>query len=174
MSTFDPTHIIISSYWDIVPRQSWEFTVPRPYFLPIGGWDNEAEDWRVLPLQGNSLLVSGTVFIEAGSAVKITDGTDVLDILPHNTPVSGLKGLLILGSEGTYSRVLKTDTDGHLQIDVLTLPAISLAASTANIGDVDVLTLPAITGTVAISNLPSVIGIKNPINNHSLRTDEKG
>lgn len=48
----------------------------------------------------------------------------------------------VSGTDGTNARVLKTDTNGELQIDVLTLPALS--AGTNNIGDVDVLTLPSI------------------------------
>lgn len=48
----------------------------------------------------------------------------------------------IAGTDGTNARGLKTDANGELQIDVLTLPAIP--AGTNNIGDVDVLTLPAI------------------------------
>jgi hypothetical protein len=51
------------------------------------------------------------------------------------------KGLAAAGTDGTNARLLKTDTSGELQVDVLTLPA--LVAGTANIGDVDVLTVPA-------------------------------
>lgn len=46
------------------------------------------------------------------------------------------------GSDGTNLRALKTDADGELQIDVLSLPAIP--AGNNNIGDVDVASLPTL------------------------------
>jgi hypothetical protein len=52
------------------------------------------------------------------------------------------KGNAIAGTDGTNARIIKTDSSGELQVDVLTLPA--LAAGTNNIGDVDVLSLPAL------------------------------
>lgn len=57
--------------------------------------------------------------------------------------------VLIAGQDGTNVQTLKTDTNGELQVDVLTLPNVTvgtmaaLVAGTANIGDVDVLTVPA-------------------------------
>jgi hypothetical protein len=52
---------------------------------------------------------------------------------PTIVPVGGTAGSLI--------HMLKTDVNGELQVDVLTLPALS--AGSNNIGDVDVLTIPA-------------------------------
>lgn len=49
-----------------------------------------------------------------------------------NSPIS-TPGLRILGSDGTLHRLLKTDTSGELQVDVLTLPAIT-GTVTANAG----------------------------------------
>lgn len=49
------------------------------------------------------------------------------------------KALGIAGTDGTNPQIIKTDTAGELQVDVLTLPAIP--AGTNNIGDVDVLTV---------------------------------
>lgn len=54
------------------------------------------------------------------------------------------KGVSVAGHDGTNARLIKTDTAGELQVDVLTLPNVTLAASTNNVGDVDVLTLPAL------------------------------
>jgi len=57
------------------------------------------------------------------------------------------KGMVAIGTDGTNARALKTDTAGELQVDVLSLPAVTgtvtanLAAGTNNIGDVDVLTI---------------------------------
>lgn len=69
--------------------------------------------------------------------------------------------VLIAGQDGTNVQSIKTDADGELQIDVLTLPA--LVAGTANIGDVDVLTLPALPagtnniGDVDVLTLPALV-----------------
>jgi hypothetical protein len=59
------------------------------------------------------------------------------------------------GTDGTNLRALKTDAGGELQVDVLTIPA--LVAGTANIGDVDVLTLPDVT-LAAGTNTNEVVG----------------
>lgn len=74
-------------------------------------------------------------------------------------------GQLVAGSDGTLARAIKTDAAGELQIDVLTLPSVTvgaaLPAGANNIGDVDVLTLPALPagtnniGDVDIASLPN-------------------
>lgn len=72
------------------------------------------------------------------------------------------KGFQVTGSDGTNARALKTDAAGELQVDVLTMPTVTVAdgggsltvdgsvslaaaipAGTNNIGDVDVLSVPA-------------------------------
>ena len=59
------------------------------------------------------------------------------------------KALGIAGTDGTNPQIVKTDAAGELQVDVLTLPNVTIGAAipagTNNIGDVDVLTLPAVT-----------------------------
>jgi len=67
------------------------------------------------------------------------------------------KGMAASGTDGTNARVLKTDTNGELQIDVLTLPTLPAgtnaigklsANSGVDIGDVDVTSLvPGVTAT---------------------------
>lgn len=60
-------------------------------------------------------------------------------IMQMRSPVAtavATTGLLVVGSDGTNARAFKTDSNGELQVDVLTMPAI------------DVLSLPAITGAV--------------------------
>ncbi len=42
---------------------------------------------------------------------------------------SSYKGNLILGTDGSYYQVISVDSDGNPQVDVLTLPAITIAAS---------------------------------------------
>jgi hypothetical protein len=91
------------------------------------------------------------------------------------------KGMAAVGTDGTNARILKTDSSGELQVDVLTMPTVAvtgtfwqatqpvsgtvtanLAAGTNNIGDVDVLTLPALPagtnniGDVDVLTLPSL------------------
>lgn len=71
------------------------------------------------------------------------------------------KGLAAAGTDGTNARILKTDSSGELQIDVLTLPA--LAAGTNNIGDVDILSIAAgdnNIGNVDVVTLPAVDATK--------------
>jgi hypothetical protein len=53
----------------------------------------------------------------------------------------------VVGTDGTNARGLKTDANGELQIDVLSLPA--LPAGPNNIGDVDVASLPTSATTTA-------------------------
>lgn len=57
------------------------------------------------------------------------------------------KAIGVAGTDGTNPQILKTDTAGELQVDVLTLPNVTIGAAipagTNNIGDVDVLTVPA-------------------------------
>lgn len=68
--------------------------------------------------------------------------------------------VLVAGQDGINAQSLKTDANGELQVDVLTLPA--LPAGTNNIGDVDVLTLPALPagtnniGDVDVLSLPAL------------------
>jgi hypothetical protein len=76
------------------------------------------------------------------------------------------KGIAILGQDGTIPQAIKTDANGELQVDVLTLPNVTIGAAlpagTNNIGDVDVLTLPSLPagtnniGDVDIVTMPNV------------------
>lgn len=79
--------------------------------------------------------------------VTMPDAT-VVGKAADGAAVSG-NPVLIAGQDGTNVQSLKTDASGELQVDVLTLPNVTvgtmaaLVAGTANIGDVDVLTVPA-------------------------------
>lgn len=55
------------------------------------------------------------------------------------------KGNAICGTDGTNARIVKTDSSGELQVDVL-----SIASGTNNIGDVDVISLIPGTGASAL------------------------
>jgi hypothetical protein len=78
---------------------------------------------------------------EASAAAILTSVQLIDDTVYTDGAGTVVKGLAILGQDGTNPQAIKTDTAGELQIDVLTLPA--LVAGSANIGDVDVLTVPA-------------------------------
>lgn len=59
------------------------------------------------------------------------------------------KGYAILGTDGSNGRILKTDSNGELQVDILTLPNITLASQVVNVSGSNLI----VTGTVqAIQN----------------------
>lgn len=75
----------------------------------------------------------------AGDTTDIETAVELLDDTVATTGSAiPTKGLAVSGTDGTNARVLKTDSGGELQIDVL-----SIAAGTNNIGDVDVLSIAA-------------------------------
>jgi len=65
------------------------------------------------------LLVDASVTI-SGLATAVTDGeaVDAADV-----------GNLALGTDGTNYQILKTDSDGNLQIDVLTMPTVAVTGT---------------------------------------------
>ncbi len=92
---------------------------------------------------GSSLTVDGTVaFSNTTIAVTNTgtfavqvDGAALtsLQLLDDAVATTGsaitAKGFAAVGTDGTDARILKTDTSGELQVDVLTLPAVTIAAA---------------------------------------------
>jgi hypothetical protein len=85
----------------------------------------------------------------------VVRGPYVAGLVP---PASGVWPVVMGGQDGGgLIRTVKTDTNGELQVDVLTLPA--LAAGTANIGDVDIASIAAgdnNIGNVDIVTMPNV------------------
>lgn len=72
------------------------------------------------------------------------------------------KGSLMAGSDGTLARAVKVDADGHTQVDVLTLPSVTVASAPTT----------AVTGTfwqatqpVSLASLPSLATGANTIGN---------
>ena len=115
---------------------------------------------QVLQLAQETLIAGDTTSMEAimagvtmGAGV-VTAGTQRVT-LPTNDPAVALlttvaagfaaegealgSGVLLQGDDGTDRTNLAVDTDGHPQVDVLTLPA--LPAGTNNIGDMDILSV---------------------------------
>ena len=112
----------------------------------------------------NITNVSGTVSLPTGASTLAEQQTQTTALQLIDDTVGTVaaaiptKGLGALGTDGTNGRILKTDTGGELQIDVLTLPAIP--AGTNNIGDVDILTIAAgdnNIGNVDIVTMPSAV-----------------
>lgn len=99
----------------------------------------------------------------AGDTTAIETSVQLIDDTVATTAAAiTTKGIAISGTDGTNARIIKTDTSGELQVDVLTMPTVtiqdgggsitvdnagtfavqaSLNAGTNNIGDVDVLTI---------------------------------
>ena len=126
------------------------------------------------PVSG-TVAVSGTVTVgshavtNAGTFAVQVDGNALtsLQLIDDAIATAGSaitsKANAVAGTDGTNARILKTDSNGELQVDVLTLPALSagtaaigkLAANSGvDIGDVDV------TSISAGSNLIGDVGIQ--------------
>lgn len=99
-------------------------------------------------------IVGGNVTLEAGDLqigaveIKDHDGANRLDIVSAGEAIAAPTSYVISGHDGANTRLLKTDVAGELQIDVLTLPNVTIGAALPagnnNIGDVDVVTLPSL------------------------------
>ena len=102
--------------------------------------------------------------LETNSASILTSAQLLDDAIATIGSAITVKGYAIAGTDGTNARILKTDASGELQVDVLTLPNVTIGAAiptgTNNIGDVDVLTLPSLpSGTNAIGKLAANSGV---------------
>ena len=96
---------------------------------------------------GGSDLATSTQAGAIQTAVELIDDTVATDGSAMPT-----KGILIAGQDGTNAQTIKTDTNGELQVDVLSIAAgnnnigdvdvASIAAGDNNIGNVDVVTVP--------------------------------
>lgn len=102
--------------------------------------------------------------------------TDIPNILGADGATGPTKAISIAGTtSGGVLQEIEVDTAGQLQVDVLSIPTVTvgtlpaLVAGTANIGDVDVLSLPAIPsgsnniGDVDVLTLPALAAGTNNI-----------
>jgi hypothetical protein len=107
----------------------------------------------------NTVTVAAHAVTNAGTFVVQENGAALTSLQLIDDTIATVasaitaKGVAMAGTDGTNARILKTDTSGELQIDVLTLPALAAGAnaigklaanSGVDIGDVDVTSLPAI------------------------------
>lgn len=62
--------------------------------------------------------------------VNVAAGSSASEQYADGTAVNATyKGNLILGTDGSYYQIISVDSDGNPQVDILTLPAITIAAS---------------------------------------------
>lgn len=146
---------------------------------------SQAGTWTVQP--GNTAnttawKVDGSAVTQPISAASLPLPTSASTLAEQQTQTTALqliddavattgsaitaKGLAAAGTDGTNARILKTDTSGELQIDILTIAAgdnnignvdvLTIAAGDNNIGNVDVLTIAA--GDNNIGNIDLVGG----------------
>lgn len=84
------------------------------------------------------------------------------------------KGMAAAGTDGTNARILKTDASGELQVDVLTLPNVTIGAAvpagTNNIGDVDILTIAAGDNNIGNVDVLTIAAGDNNIGNVDIVT----
>lgn len=124
--------------------------------------DGDVSSANALPVSlasvpSHAVTNAGTFDVqESGAALTALQLLD--DTVATTAAAITAKGIAAVGTDGTNARVLKTDTSGELQVDVLTLPALS--AGTNNIGDVDVLSLPSLP---AGSNSIGVLGANSGV-----------
>lgn len=112
--------------------------------LPSGA----ATEQTLSDILANGIPITGTVTVgshavtNAGTFAVQVDGSALtaLQLIDDGiaTVASAIttKGMAAVGTDGTNARILKTDSSGELQVDVLTLPA--LTAGTAALGSVNV------------------------------------
>jgi hypothetical protein len=73
---------------------------------------------------GSSLTVdNGGTFVTQENGAALTALQLIDDTVATTGSAITTKGIAAVGTDGTNARVLKTDTSGELQVDVLTLPA---------------------------------------------------
>lgn len=92
-------------------------------------WDRSAgnsTDGTLVNLgTNNDVTVTGTV-TEANSAAILTSTQLIDDGIATVASAITTKGMAAAGTDGTNARILKTDTDGNLQVDVLTMPSVTV------------------------------------------------
>ena len=65
-----------------------------------------------------NMVFDGTNWDRAQAVDVVTDGS-----------AAGTKGIHVLGTDGTNAQIIKTDTDGNIQVDVLTMPSVTVTAT---------------------------------------------
>jgi len=119
--------------------------------LEVAEGDNVAQRGTRYGAAYSQIVTSAGAFVDTfGGGTQFADGA-----------VRGTAtGTLAMGDDGTNIQSVKVDAAGELQVDVLTLPNVTIGAAipagTNNIGDVDVLTLPALVAGTALVGKVSI------------------
>lgn len=102
-------------------------------------------------------LNTSALNLEATQADIKTSVQLIDDTVATDGSAAPTKGILIAGQDGTNAQTIKTDTDGNLQVDVLTMPSTTVTATDLDIRDLssatDSVTVAQATGT----NLHTVV-----------------
>src|SRR3990167_1885957 len=92
-----------------------------------------ATDGLLVNLGSNNDVIQATASnlnMTEASAVAIKTAVELVDDTVATTAAAiPTKGLAVSGTDGTNARVLKTDTSGELQVDVLTMPTVAVTQS---------------------------------------------
>ena len=89
----------------------------------------------------NITNISGTVSLPTGASTLAEQQTQTtsLQLLDDTVYTDGVgtvtKGIAILGQDGTNPQAIKTDANGELQVDVLTMPTVTVTATNLDIRD---------------------------------------
>lgn len=126
-------------------------------------------------LKALALKTNGSGELQVGLSTSLPAGTNKIGGVDLNGDVTiggtvSTRGLQVAGSDGTNARALKTDSNGELQVDVLTLPALPAGAN--KIGAVD-LDSDATIGSAAPATGQLVAGTDGT-NARGIKTDSSG
>jgi len=118
----------------------------------------------------------------AGDTTSIQTAVELLDdTVATDGSATPTKGILIAGQDGTNAQTVKTDSDGNLQIDVLTMPTTTVTGTVAvtNAGittiagavsgtemQVDVLTMPTTTVTATNLDIRDLVAASDAVTIH--------
>lgn len=92
-------------------------------------WDRMPGDTTGIKVQdgGNSLTVdNGGTFVVQENGAALTSLQLIDDGVATVASAITTKGMAAVGTDGTNARILKTDTNGELQVDVLSLPTVTI------------------------------------------------
>ena len=96
-------------------------------------WDVNTLTWVVMHqpiIEAGSVTIGGTLPLPTGASTAAKQDIEIgllggqsLAYVPGNTPVGSTDiGIVNMGWDGTLSRLIKTDSAGELQVDILSLP----------------------------------------------------
>lgn len=128
---------------DVISYQGGSWTASCTLSEPISVDDNGSSltvDGTVAATQSgtwNITNISGTISLPTGAATSANQSTQITslqlldDAVATTASAITTKGIAASGTDGTNARILKTDTGGELQIDVLSSALPSGAATSA-------------------------------------------